>query len=268
VALRLAPATERAVRRGPPWARRAIAGVLGVVLLIGAYALGRAGAPVEPQAGLPSPEAAGEQGQDENAAPEGADPAPAGGQGQAAAVGPTRVVNDVPVGYAQTEQGAIAAATNYLRAIGDKRAFSREWRERTYRTLADPAVVDELITSVEASYERIDADLGLGDAAAYDGSLLAVTVPVGYRVDEFAPDRARVSVWAAGWLTRPNGQQLPLRAQTSTLDLVWVDGDWKLADVSGVQPLNPPGVAAPVTDEMLAQMRGYRAYEYVPQDPR
>jgi hypothetical protein len=174
------------------------------------------------------------------------------------------VRNDVPVSYAHTEQGAVAAATGYLSAIGDKRAFSREWRERAYRTMAAPGVADELLASVAGSYERIDGDLGLGDAAAYDGSLLAVTVPVGYRVDEYSDERASITVWAAGWLTRLSGPQLPLRAQTSTMELTWVEGDWKLTGVTGIEPLDPPGVAAPVTDQALEQMRGFTAYEYEP----
>lgn len=232
--------------------------VVGIALLAGGFLLGRLTVPgavtriVAPAAAEPADPA-------DPAAPVApVDPG----------AGPYEVRNEVPVGYARTEAGAVAAATGYLEAIGDKRAFSPEWRERAYRTIADPEVVDELLASVEQSYQRVDGELGLGDAAAYDGSVLAVTVPVGYRVDSFDRDRATVTVWAAGWLTRLTGSQLPLRAQTSTMELVWLDEDWKLSEVTGIEPLDPPGIAAPVNAQTLAEMRGFNAYEYRPQEPR
>lgn len=247
--MRLAPATERATGRGSATRRLALA-VAGVVLLAAAFLLGRMTVPAA-VADAPQQAVA-----DDAAAPVAAEADP----------GPARVVDEVPVGYAHTEQGAVLAATNYLSAIGDKRAFSQVWRERAYRAMAAPEAVEELLDSVDASYDRIADDLALNDAAAYDGSVLAVTLPVGYRVDSYQADRATVTVWAAGWLTRLTGEQLPLRAQTSTIELVWTDDDWKLSGVSGIEPLDPPGVAAPVTADALAEMRGFYAYEYEPQE--
>jgi hypothetical protein len=255
VALRLAPATERAVGARTRLARLLAGVVAGLALLAAGFGLGRVSA-ARP---LPVPAVAAPS------APSGQERAPAAPvvvQGP----GPARYANDIGVGFARTEAGAVAAATGYLEALGDKRAFDADWRERAYRTIADPAVADELITSVEESYQRVDDELGLGDGAAYNGSVLAVTVPVGYRVDQYDEDRAVVTVWAAGWLTQSSGPELPLRAQTATVELVWVDGDWKLAGVTGIQPLDPPGVAAPVTAQALAEMRGFNAYDYRPQE--
>ena len=269
MALKLAPAIQRSHGRVVPNARL-IAGVaVGVALLAGAFGLGRASAP--PTVATTTPDAApadGAPAAPADGAPAAPGRAPAedpGAAQPAPASGPAGVRNDVPVGYARSEDGAVAAATGYLSAIGDKRAFNRSWRETAYRTMADPATVDDLLASVAASYERIDGDLGLGDAAAYDGSILAVTVPVGYRVDDYTEDRASITVWAAGWVTRLSGPQLPLRAQSSTMELTWVESDWKLTAVTGIEPLDPPGVAAPVTDEAFSQMRGFNAYEYRPQ---
>lgn len=256
MALRLAPATERAAGRVGSRITRLLAGVFaGIALLAAAFLLGR----VSVTRPLPLPAPAVEAAQD--AAP----PAPVRGR-VAQEPGPARMVEGVGVGYARSEAGAVAAATSYLEALGDKRAFDTGWRERAYRTISDPAVADDLIASVDESYQRVDTELGLGDGAAYNGSVLAVTVPVGYRVDEYDENRAVVTVWAAGWLTQTTGPTLPLRAQTATVELVWLDSDWKLFGVSGVQPLNPPGVAAPVTAQALAEMQGFNAYDYRPQE--
>lgn len=256
MALRLAPATERVAGRVGSRAVRLLAGILACTALLAAgFGLGRVS--TTRTAPAPASAAAGNAGEAPAAVAESlivTDP------------GPTQYVNDVGTGYARSEAGAVAAATGYLEALGDKRAFDPGWRERAYRTVADPAVADELIASVDESYRRVDTELGLGDGAAYNGSVLAVTVPVGYRVDSYDQERATVTVWAAGWLIQSSGPELPLRAQTATVELVWLSDDWKLTGVTGVQPLDPPGVAAPVTAQALAEMRGFNAYDYQPQE--
>lgn len=254
MALRLAPATGRMAGRVGSRTARLLAGVLACTALLAAgFGLGRVS--TTRTASAPAP-----------AADQGQALAPAAESVTVTDPGPTRYVNDVGTGYARSEAGAVAAATGYLEALGDKRAFDAGWRERAYRTVADPAVADELIASVADSYQRVDAELGLGDGAAYNGSVLAVTVPVGYRVDAYDSERATITVWAAGWLIQSSGPELPLRAQTATVELVWLSDDWKLTGVTGVQPLDPPGVAAPVTAQALAEMRGFNAYDYEPQE--
>jgi hypothetical protein len=252
VALRLAPSRpELGVSRRPRLARWVAVGLGGVGLLVAVFAAGRLTAPT-----LAGPAVA---------------TAPTGGAATAAAPatigpGPYDIVDDVPVGYAHTEAGAIAAATNYIAAISDKRAFNEAWRTNAYQVMAAPDAYQQLVDSVAASYQRIDADLGLGEAAAYDGSIQAVTVPLGYRVDAVDEQRATITVWAAGWLARPQGQQLPLRATANTVELVWVNGDWKLLRVVDTQPLNPPGVSGPPTVQALQEMAGFVPYEHVPRD--
>ncbi|MPZ87162.1 MAG: hypothetical protein GEU81_03615 [Nitriliruptorales bacterium] len=247
--LKLLPARPRAGRaeaRALP--RRLVALAAGTALLVGMFFAGRATAPATVVRSAPVEE--------EPLAAE-AEEGP----------GPADTVNGVAVGYTRTEEGAVAAATGYLAAIGDKRAFNRQWREGAYRVIAAPEVYEDLVESVEASYERIEVDLGLGDAAAYDGSILAVTVPLGYRVESFNEDRATIVVWAAGWLTRPSGQQLPLRAQANAMELAWVDDDWKLTGVSGSQPLDPPGVTIPPDAQIVAEMAQFNSYHHRPQEP-
>lgn len=259
MALKLAPSRpELGAARRPPLARWAAVVIGGIGLLVAVFAAGRLTAPpreVAVTVTAPSGEAA---------------PGVAAVPGQPAAVtdghGPADVVDDVPVGYARTEAGAVAAATNYIATIGDKRAFNEPWRENAYRVMGAPDEYQTLVESVRASYRRIDAELGLGETAAYDGSIQAVTVPLGYRVEAVDDDRATVTVWAAGWLARPTGQQLPLRAVANTVELQWLGDDWKLLRVVDSQPLDPPGVAAPPTAQTLQEMAGFVLYEHVPRD--
>lgn len=248
--LKLLPARQRAGRTDVGvLPRRLVALVAGIALLAGSFMAGRSSAPTSVARTSPAP----------------GEPAPVEvEQGP----GPRDVVDGVPVGYARTEPGAVAAATGYLAAIGDKRAFNRQWRENAYRVISAPHAHDALVTSVEPSYERIATDLGLGDAAAYDGSIQAVTVPLGYRVKSYDEDHATIVVWAAGWLSRARGQQLPLRAQANTIELGWIDDDWKLTGVSASQPLDPPGVTVPPDAQIVAEMAQFNRYRHHPQEPQ
>lgn len=243
--LSLFPGRSRAeAGEAPSVARSAVAVLTVAVVLVSGFFAGRLTS-AQPSASAPAPGLV---------APTPADERP----------GPTRTSNGVPVGYAHTPEGAVAAATGYLTTISDKRAFSRDWREDAYRVMAAPDSYGRLIDSVRPSYDRIAADLALDDAVAYNGSVLAMTVPIGYRVDDYTDGRATVTVWAAAWLTRPTGQQLPLRAHTTTVELVWTDGDWKLDRVRGSRPLDPPGVAAPPTIETLREMSGFQRFRSQP----
>lgn len=179
--------------------------------------------------------------------------------------GPRDAIAGVPVGYDRSAEGAAAAATGYTLTLADKRAFNPAWREAAYRTIATPDAYPALTQSAQPSFDRIADDLRLDEAAAYDGSVQAVTVPLGYRVDAYHSDRATVTVWAAGWLVRPRGSHLPLRARTMTFELLWTDGDWKIGDVSANEPLDPPGVTVPPTLAMQNRMATFTPYRWMPQ---
>lgn len=182
--------------------------------------------------------------------------------------GPTGSVRGVPVGYARSAEGAVAAATGYTLTLADKRTFNPAWRDAAYRVIAAPDAYPALVESVRGSYTRIADRVGLDDAAAYDGSIQATTVPLGYRVDAYHSERATVTVWSAGWLTRPRGTQLPLRARTMTFELAWVDADWKIVGVSANEPLDPPGVSVPPTLAMQNHMATFTPYHWAPQRDR
>jgi len=73
------------------------------------------------------------------------------------------------------------------------------------------------------------------------------------RVDAFTPDRARVSVWSVGVLSRVGIAQPQAGWTTSTYELVWEGDDWRVWDTTiTVGPA--PGLnesALPSTAEQL-----------------
>lgn len=147
--------------------------------------------------------------------------------------GPTSSLNGVPVGFAQTKEGALAAAqsflkvgssslvtegSNYVQAMSTMAA--PEWRERA----------EEMGANGNAFFvERYGSD----------GSLVAS--PMASKVVEFRPSSARVLLWSASLASgskRPAGEQA---WSVTTLDLRWVGADWRIShQVTSSSP--PPPV--------------------------
>lgn len=131
-------------------------------------------------------------------------------------VGPRTVVDGVPLGYARTEAGAVAAATTFTEimatAADDPDAHvaameaiaAPEWRER----------------AAELARNTIDF---LGES--YPDATLSFA-PVRYDVVVYSPDAATVKVWGVTVIFPPEGR--PEQAWvTGTLRLVWLE-DWRM----------------------------------------
>ena len=144
------------------------------------------------------------------------------------------------------------------------------WRPRGL-LLMDPAARDAAVRRMlvpDASAETVASVVGnpallerIRAAASSSGTPRAVlrNVPVAYRVDAFSPQRARVSVWAAAvWSIAGVGG--PSEAwTTTTLELEWVDGDWRLWSLSSEDGPTPATTSGPVagTEELIAALAGF-----------
>lgn len=131
-------------------------------------------------------------------------------------VGPGSVVDGVPLGYARTEAGAVAAATTFTEIMA---------------TAADDA--DAHVAAMEAisapGWRERAAELArntinfLGES--YPNATLSFA-PVRYDVVEYSPDAATVKVWGVTVIFPPDRR--PEQAWvTGTLRLVWLE-DWRM----------------------------------------
>ena len=138
------------------------------------------------------------------------------GTSTALEAGPRTIVDGVPLGYARTEAGAVAAATTFTEvmttAAGDPDAHveameaiaAPEWRER----------------AAELARNTIDF---LGES--YPNATLSFA-PVRYDVVDYSPAAATIKVWGVTVISRPDRR--PEQAWvTGTLRLVWLD-DWRM----------------------------------------
>ncbi|MEV8589523.1 hypothetical protein [Streptomyces sp. NPDC051180] len=241
--------------RRPVRSSRSLLTVVGVVVvLVGAIALANRGGgdPADaagPRAGTPG------------------DSAPTAATG----VRPVSGKNGrIPTGYAHDDQGAQSAATNYAVALGSAEMFQDGPREDIVRAIHDPAVVDDLLKRLDASYSAgLMADIGLDETGLAPSGMTFVsrTVPVGAKVLDYTETSATVEVWCTGLVGLAGaGSTRPVTSTwfTITEKLTWVGGDWRVQSSSqkeGPTPVNGDNRAS-VADEIAGAVEGYGGFTY------
>ena len=163
--------------------------------------------------------------------------------------GPTRVIDGVGVGYARSEAGALAAATEFINVgggslAGDEHAYlaalqrmaAPEWRANARETGRN---------AVAFFTERYGADA------------FAVTVPVAHEVIDSTPDTATIEIYS---VMLASGSELPRGEQLwglSRIQLRWVDGDWKLSSEDNVAAPAPAFVPGERPGDVGSILRGF-----------
>ena len=167
--------------------------------------------------------------------------------------GPTRVVAGVPAGFARTRAGATAAASAFVRTGAAVMGMSDAQVGAAVTQMAASGSADaqeaDLLDGLRRLRETLD-----GSDASYRQATVAV------RVDAYTEQRARVSVWHVGVLSA--GERIPPQAgwATSTFDLVWERGDWKVwAETVTPGPAPIPDDSAPpaTNDDYRERLAGF-----------
>ena len=151
-----------------------------------------------------------------------------------AAVGPLRVVHDIPTGYVHSSDGAVLAASNWIVQLGRLRST---WIAQT--DLVATVVADQHDASIDTELH----DTSIGAAPGEVTVFLPITAkPLAY--DE---SQATVAVWlfgagysaAAGTAQSSAAVYAPGTWTTASVTLRWVEGDWKVyaeTDKTGPDP--------------------------------
>lgn len=142
--------------------------------------------------------------------------------------GPTRTLASVPVGHARTREGAAAAVASYQRAFADAAILRPGVMRRRIEVVASPDYVQTMLTANSPGRERL-AHGPIGEGVRHGIQTLYVGVPIGYRIESYSPRRARVLTW--GFTLLGNASAVAPRAYfgLTHTNLVWLDGDWKIA---------------------------------------
>jgi hypothetical protein len=249
--------------------------LLALVLFLGGLLVGRA---ITGTGAVPGPAAAPATTAHAQAPPGATTPAtaataPQAQAGEAAAtsqVGPRAVVKGVPVGYQRSEQGAVAAAANYVRVLSSDMILDQAQRRAAIQAISAPETLARQQRAFDQAVALLSKGLGVGQAGAKDGTVLLRAVPVGWRLEAYTGDRARVAIWVTSVIGALGGspQGVPVREAwgTTTVELRWVDGDWKLLKTTTTDgPVPIADTATPTAaSQLIPEARDFKEFTYAP----
>jgi len=196
--------------------------------------------------------------------------AQAGEAAAASRVGPREVVKGVPVGYQHSEHGAVAAAANYARVLSSTLILDQAARRAAIETLAAPETLDRQQRAWDQAAASLTKGLRVGDGSAKQATVLLRAVPVGWRLKEYTGDRATVAIWVTSVLGAlggpPNGMPVREAWGTTTVELRWVDGDWK--QLRATNKDGPVPIADPATptaaSQLIPEAQQFKEFTYAP----
>lgn len=136
---------------------------------------------------------------------------------------PQETINGVPVGYARSEAGAVEAATTFSRVMASASGDLNRYLG-ALRAMAAPDWVLEAEKLAENGFEF------LRDRYGSAGSL--TFVPVRYRIEAYSDSAATIQIWGVTVASGPKVPGIDESWLTGTVQLVWIEGDWRVAGQS------------------------------------
>lgn len=166
-----------------------------------------------------------------------------------------QVKRGVPAGFARTADGAVAAAASFVctgQSILDMDPLAAE---EAVRQMAATSTADQQVADTLAKLRNARTALAGGT-----GATVYRQAAIAWRVEAFSPDRARVAVWNVGVLARDGVAPPQAGWATSTFDLVWERGDWKISSeviVPGPAPILDNSAAPATASQLIASLQGF-----------
>lgn len=152
--------------------------------------------------------------------------------------GPTLERARLDVGFSHDEAGAAAAAVSYATASQRWLYFADDEIRAAVEQIATPGaaprMADQVVLDVSTAREQL---------VASSGRVWWLVRPLGWRVDRYTGDAARVSVWTVTILSASEVAAPQAEYLTVALDLAWVDDDWRVdyvRDTPGPTPMTGP----------------------------
>lgn len=177
----------------------------------------------------------------------------------------------IPTGYGHDVQGAQSAATNYGVALGSAGMFDTNQRHAIVNTVYAPEVAAARQSDLDSAYssEKFLTNIGLAkDGKAPAGqTFVSRIIPVGTKVTSSSTDSATVELWYTSLFgLSGNGSTNPVSESwfTTTYQLKWISGDWKVADFTQKDGPVPVGrdQKASTADDMTKAVEEYGGFTY------
>ena len=172
--------------------------------------------------------------------------------------GPWDHEQGIPVGFARTEDGAVAAAASYTTTGQVMLDLAPTEVRAAVRRYASTETAEQQVADVTAQRGGVRSALSAGS-----GRTRYVQAVLATRLDAYSSERARVVVWSVGVLWRRGAANPQAGWVTSTYDLVWEDDTWKVwahASTSGPAPAPNAGTPPVGAAELDRLLTGFEAW--------
>lgn len=180
---------------------------VGIVLVLVGFVAGRRSAPAAP---APAPT--------QKAAESGS------------VLGPTDIGSGVPLGYAHSKQGAVAAAVNFAGVLTSQRLVDRDGYLKAVREITAPEAADAQLKKAGEYLDTLENSRHLIAKAQFGFAVSIRYMPAGYQLVSYENDKATVKVWGSTVLGLEQ-EPLPVEAWgTTTFQLRWTGSDWRMVD--------------------------------------
>ncbi|WP_407287503.1 hypothetical protein [Streptomyces sp. BP-8] len=174
-------------------------------------------------------------------------------------------------GFAKTEQGAQSAAANYVVALSSDGMYTSDRRDAIVNAVYTPSAAAARKESLRKVYTdpKFLGRVGLKPDGSTPSGMTFVSRanPAGTKTEKFEGTTAKVAVWYSQLFgLAGQGSQTPVAESwyTSTMELQWVDGDWKVAGFTqkaGPAPVGGDQTAATAKD-MSQAVQGFGGFTY------
>jgi hypothetical protein len=245
--------------------------LLAVVLFVGGMVIGRASMTRGEQAGAGATATTAAAATDTPTPSVTAPPGTAAAVPEAAAtrVGPRRFKAEVGVGYARSQQGAVAAAANYTQVLSSDLILDTTRRRAAIDVLAAPEAKARLQKTFDQAVVSLRQGLGVTEAADDGAQVLLRATPVGWRVEDYSDRSAKVAIWVTSVGGSVGGKvPAPIREGwgTTTVTLRWAGGDWKQVESTTTDGPVPIADVAPPTaaGELVDKANEFKEFTYAP----
>lgn len=170
----------------------------------------------------------------------------------------------MPVGYARTEQGAVAAAAQYVTAFDGVRGVIEEERAAVLDVIAADDARERLAEAMRPGSDMVVETYGLTPEVVRDPGFVARTVPAGYELVDYSDDQAVVRVWGTAMFFAEGREALSGSWSTDRLTLRWERGDWRLVSRDSAQGPAPPDTPTPALPGAGERINAFEKFVYVP----
>ncbi|MGW2696158.1 hypothetical protein [Streptomyces sp. NPDC001296] len=177
----------------------------------------------------------------------------------------------IPSGYAHDQQGAQSAAANYAVALGSTGMFDTSQRHAIVDAVYAPAVAAARQSDLDKAYsnEKFLANIGLAkDGTAPSGeTFVSRIIPAGTKITKYSSESTTVELWYTSLFgLSGEGSTNPVSESwyTTTYEMAWINGDWKVTDFTQKDGPVPVGrdQKASTADDMTKAVEEYGGFTY------